>query len=209
MSLSLIVVGKSYAECADFYERNKPSHPDVGLLPVSETILLDNGNGRYGGLGHIWNSYFKDPALRGTTIGMVHADTALSKIFLENVLFQTEVVGAVAGIVGRSIKGFYVWSEEQEKAEPVSTLDGCSVFVSRKTVLQHNLRFDTHLFDSFHCCVEDFCLSAAHAGVPIVVPPGPAGHIGLSTKNSEWLREYWIYRRRLEEKYPDTIFKTT
>lgn len=204
MSLSLLVIGKSYAECMEFHSRN------AGLLPIRELILLDNHGARYGGLGTIWNSYMTGQGkMRGTTVGMVHADTVLSPGFLENVLVETEQNGAVAGIVGRSMQGFYLWSKEQTKTEPVSTLDGCSMFVAVDTVLKHNLSFDTAVFDSFHCCVEDFCLSAAHAGVPIVVPPGEAEHEGKSTNDSKWLRDYGKYRRLLEEKHIHTLFKTT
>jgi hypothetical protein len=200
LSLSLIVVGKSFEECLEWSRRNNE-------VLVDETILLDNRGARFGGLGRIWNLHVI--TARGTTVGMVHADTVLSDEFLDRVLIETEVNGAVAGIVGRSLKGFYIWSKEQDKTEPVSTLDGCSVFASKSTILKHNLSFDVAAFDSFHCCVEDFCLSAAQAGVPIVVPPGSAEHQGKSTNDHKWLGEYWKYRRLLDEKYPNTAFLTT
>ena len=204
MSLSLIVVGKRGSELGEFSERN----PAVSLH-ASEVVLLNNERMRYGGQGAIWNRATAQRPAVNQVVGLVHADTLLSPAFLANAEAAAKR-GFVVGLVGRDLEDRYVWAHQIGQITPVSTLDGCSLFVSVETVLQFNLSMDTETFDSFHCSVEDFCLQAqVCANVESVVVPGMAGHEGKSTFDDAWRREYAKYRMRLQVKYADTIFKTT
>lgn len=189
-TLTLVVLGASREECAQ--------SPVVASM-ADEVIFIANPDARWGGLGMIGNHYL-DSAL-GDVLGIVHADTMLS---YGVVVSLTQAASySVAGIVG-SVKGFdhAIWSAHLHSPQSVSTLDSCAMFVSRAVAHSHSLRFDVKTFDSFHCCVEDFCLQAAAAGLLVVVAPGSAGHPLQTTKFRRWEDgEHKRYRDALLHKW--------
>jgi hypothetical protein len=74
------------------------------------------------------------------------------------------------------------------------------------------VNFDEQTFDTFHCCVEDVCISATKKGIRIVVPDVKADHLGTRGtrhKNPAWGEVYASYRQKLVEKHKDTFFRTT
>jgi hypothetical protein len=199
--LTLVVVGGSYDDIRRFNLNNVVAH---------EIVLLTNARAQFGGYGAVGNHYLEHG--RGDVLGLIHADTVLSpKVSRE--LVVSALMGCVAGIVGKTLDGRYVWSKDvaPETVEYVSTLDSCSMFVRRSA----GIHFDTKTFDSFHCCVEDFCLQAAIVGRPIVVPSGPAGHVGDRWKQRntpegrDWLDKYADYREKLTRKWHGVDFQTT
>lgn len=162
-TLTLIVLGASREECAQ--------SPVVATM-ADEVIYLANPAARWGGLGVIGNHYLETAF--GDLLGLVHADTMVSPEVL--VSLTAAAVQGVAGIVGSSWSGHTIWSANLSAPMAVCTLDSCAMFVSRALAAAHQLRFDVETFDSFHCCVEDFCLQAAAARVPVLVAAGSAGH---------------------------------
>lgn len=102
------------------------------------------------------------------------------------------------GIVGRTWKGDYRWGRDSEKAEEVCTLDCCAVVLSRSS----RLRFDTLLFNEFHCYVEDICMQAHAAGRKVCVIPAQADHNSATMRaiGAQWGR-YRLYRRILQLKW--------
>ena len=161
-NLSLIVVGSSIEKLKKFEQQ---------YLEVGELILINNPRGIHGGYGKIANHWIE--RISGDVFGIVHADTILGEGMCRT-LVETAKSGCVAGIVGKGNDGSEVWSNRLSTGnkQPVSTLDSCSMFVSKDTLERHKLRFDELMFDSFHCCVEDFCLQASSRGIPIIVPAG-------------------------------------
>lgn len=158
MTLTLVVLGASREEC------EASSHK---VMLADELVFVSNPAARWGGLGTIWNHYL-ETAL-SDVLGIVHADTVLSPPIISRL---TDIaVSSLAGVVGSTWERT-VWSDDIQSVCPVTTLDSCALFVPRSI----SLRFDTATFDSFHCCVEDFCLQAAEAGWHVVVVPGSAGH---------------------------------
>ncbi len=205
MSLGLVVVGKDWGDLEDFSRRNQPA---LGPLGENAVFLRNGSEMTYGGQARIWPWIVCN--LGTDVVGMVHADTALSSEFLAEVERACLSGPVVAGLVGRSLGGFYVWAPEVRGAPAeVSTLDGCSVFASLATARRPDVQFDGERFDGFHCAVEDFCLTAARAGCRVVVPPGEASHRGSSTQDPAWLRAYSRYRYALAEKWQHTLFLTT
>jgi len=200
-TLTLVVVGADYRDILRF----NPSS-----VVAYELILLTNPRAQFGGYGAIGNYYLEHA--RGDVLGLIHADTELSSEVCSNLMISA-LMGGVAGIVGKALDGRYVWSKDvmPDAVEHVSTLDSCSMFVRRSA----GIHFDTKTFDSFHCCVEDFCLQAALMGRPIVVPSGPAGHVGDRWKQRNtpegrgWLDTYAEYREKLTRKWRGVEFQTT
>lgn len=203
MSLALWVVGKGRDDLDEFVMRHDGDPAEV------YTLLLENGTQmRLGGQARIWEEFVLT-SRNVDVVGMVHADTYLSPGFLASVERACLSGPVVAGLVGRALSSFYVWSSEVLADTEVSALDGCSVFASLATSRLPGVRFDGAVFDGFHCAVEDFCLSAARAGCRVVVPPGEASHIGASANDPAWLRQYGRYRYALAEKWLHTLFLTT
>lgn len=198
MTLSLVVVGRDIDELNLF---------NLNSVNADEIILVANKHKQWGGLGHIWNYYLEHA--RSSVLGVIHADTALSLEVCQN-LNESAESGNVSGIVGRSLDGRYVWSNDIINApETVSTLDACSMFVKKDIPI----RFDSETFDSFHCCVEDFCLQASDAGYPIVVCKGASGHpienANVVKDQNIWMASYYMYRQRLFDKWTHRKFITT
>lgn len=205
MSLALWVVGKGRDDLDEFVMRHDG---DTGGMGVTMALLENGPQMRLGGQARIWEEF----ALRSQgvdVVGMVHSDVYLSPEFLASAERACLSGPVVAGLVGRSVRGFYTWSGEVDRDTEVSTLDGCSVFASLETARRPGVGFDGAVFDGFHCAVEDFCLSAARAGCRVVVPPGEASHRGASTNDPAWLRQYSRYRYALAEKWLHTLFLTT
>jgi hypothetical protein len=166
------------------------------------------------GLFQIWNRKKQSMASLGnqsviavdrmhrTVIGLCHADVSFGPGALQ--LFTSAAMdGNVVGIVGVDLQRTYRWSKDNPG--PVSTLDSCSVFFRRDL----GLRFDEQTFDGFHCHVEDLCLQAQARGIPILVPPAQAWHVGQSTNNPAWQADYAKYRARLAMKWRGVRFETT
>jgi hypothetical protein len=169
---------------------------------VDELFLLANPDARLGGTGVIGNRALSTSGC--DVVGLVHADTVFEQGALD-AFARAAAAGAIAGVVGRALDGRYIWSKDVTEPVNVSTLDSCSVFVPRG----RGLRFDDTSFDGFHCCVEDLCLTAAVAGLPVVVPPAAAHHVGESTGRAEWQMAYWQYRKKLQQKWCAVSFATT
>lgn len=195
--LSLVVIGSSQQKLRAFQQQH---------LEVDELILIDNKTGVFGGYGKIGNHWID--RISGDVFGIVHADTILGEGMCPT-LVKTAMRGVIAGIVGKADDKSEVWSNSIDQQKLVSTLDSCSMFVAIGTIKQNNLRFDDRIFDSFHCCVEDFCLQASSKGIPIVVPQGEANHLGERTKNPDWQKEYKKYRELLGDKWKKRKFVTT
>lgn len=195
-TLSLTVVAKNHEELAAFsLEHVRDS--------VDELVLLSNPDARFGGYGAIGNHALTTS--RCDIVGLVHADVTLGPGALES-FAREAATGAIAGMVGITRDGEYVWCRAVQEPRTVSTLDSCSCFVKRDTLV----RFDEKTFDSFHCCVEDFCLTAAAAGLPTRVPPAPGcDHLGTNWPKPDWMADYSMYRRRLMEKWIGRDFRTT
>lgn len=198
-TLSLNVVAASVEELWAY---------DLAMLRFDEVTLVANHAKRLGGYGALGQRLLD--SCRSDVFGLVHADVALSPAVLLS-LTDAAYAGCVAGIVGRTLRRQYVWSRDVEPTtvRPVSTLDSCSMFVSVKTVREHRLAFDARNFDDFHLCVEDFCLTAASRGVPVVVPSGQAAHAGTMYGDAAWSADWKTYKARLDEKWRGTRFATT
>jgi GT2 family glycosyltransferase len=173
-----------------------------------ELTLIVTTDGRFGGFGAIANRIRQ--ASRCDVVGLMHADI----MFLPGALSsfaRAAADGKVVGMVGRQLGGAYTWSRDVAEDTPVSTLDGSSVFFPRHA--SDRIQFDQDTFDSFHCGVEDFCLSARSVGMPVVVPHTPwIDHMSGYTKsylNPEWQAAYWRYREKLVAKWSHIQFTTT
>jgi len=191
-TISLVVVAANSQELGEFGLQH--------VIPiVDELILLSNPGGVFGGLGKIGNHYINHA--RGDVLGIVHADTVFGPGAIA-VFAAAAIQGSVAGMHGRTIEGKNAFS--QGRPAEVSTLDSCSVFFRRSS----NLRFDDKTFDSFHCCVEDFCLEAGAKKCRIVVPQADAKHLSVryNSKETVWRSKYSEYRTRLNEKWKRVKF---
>jgi len=194
-TLTLLVLAKDEDELGQF-------NVDAVRRAADELVLLSNPGARFGALGVIGNDLLSRG--RGSVVGMLHADVTITEQTVRD-LARAAAAGAVAGVVGRSLSGQYVWCHSVNEPTPVSTLDSCCVFIPRLG----GLRFDTALFDGFHCCVEDLCLQAAARSKPVLVVPGFAEHRGASAGADEWMKAYWFYRNRLQQKWSHVKFQTT
>jgi len=191
-TISLVVVAANSQELGEF----KFQH----VIPaVDELVLLSNPGGIFGGLGKIGNYYISHA--RGDVLGLVHADTVFGPGAIA-IFAAAAIQGSVSGMHGRTIKGENAFSPG--RPAEVSTLDSCSVFFRRAS----NLRFDDKTFDSFHCCVEDFCLEAGAKKCKIVVPQADAKHLSLRyvSKETTWRSKYSEYRAKLNEKWKHVKF---
>jgi len=191
------------------------THDDVKLTPavtdvVDELVVIINPKARFGGTGAIANRIIGRTAC--DVIGIIHADTTWEIRDIAR-LAGVAAQGNISGIVGcalepkpYNVESSYIvwgrWVPEGQEVE-VSTLDACSIFMRTDS----DTVFDEQTFDTFHCCVEDVCISAAKKGVRIIVPDVKANHVGNS--NPSWGEEYAIYRQKLVEKHKDVFFRTT
>ena len=171
---------------------------------VAELVVVLNPGGRFGGLGAIAERVMCRTVC--DVFGIVHADVSFEHGAITR-LAQTAYAGAVSGLVGCNIEGSIVWgrSVPEGRCEPVSTLDSCCLFVRPNMGAQ----WDTATFGGFHCCVEDFCLTAASRGVPVVVPDVKGDHLGSRYQNAKWLQDFAVERRKLVTKWAGTDFRTT
>lgn len=191
-TLTLVVVGKNADQVRGFKLDNVIGH-------VDELVVIDNREMRYGGQGIIGNRYLD--SCRSDVLGLVHADTEFGPESLR-IFAKQAAENTLAGIVGRSLEGAYIWSKQGGK---VSTLDGCSVFLRPNL----GLRFDPVIFDGFHLCVEDLCLQAVARDIQVIVPVANASHIGLSTFEPHWQKQYRVYQARFKEKWQGVRYATT
>jgi hypothetical protein len=167
---------------------------------VDELVKIVNPAARFGGLGAIANRVLdRTPC---DVFGVVHADTTFASGALR-AFAETAATGVVAGVLGRDLKGAYVTSKSVRIRARVSTLDCCSCFFPRSS----GLRFDAETFDSFHCCVEDLCLTADSKRIAVCVPPIQALHKGSARE--DWLRARQPYLAKLKAKWGHTRFMTT
>lgn len=198
-TLALVVVGSSLEKLKQFKQQQ---------LEVDELILVNNRTGVFGGYGKLANHWID--RISSDVFGIVHADTILGEGMC-NALVKTAMSGAIAGVVGKAHDESEVWAYKLEpgKQQGVSTLDSCSMFVSMDTIRRKKLRFDDQTFDSFHCCVEDFCLQGVTKGLRIIVPAGQCNHLGERTRNPEWQADYRKYRKVLGDKWKNVQFVTT
>jgi len=195
-TLTLVVLAKNHEDLAAFQLQHV-------LGSVDELILLANNPPGFGGLGAVGN-YALDHG-RCDVVGLVHADTVLGPGALE-AFCREAAAGAVTGIVGSALGAAEIWCNDIHETTGVSTLDSCSIFARRDI----GVRFDVEIFDGFHCCVEDFCLSAAARGTPAKVPPASGcKHPGTMWKRPAWIKDYFRYRALLNKKWLGTSFFTT
>lgn len=201
------MLGKSDAEISSFVASNLRQ-----FAGIAELCLLSNPDKRFGGIGHVGNRVLERTLC--DVFGMVHADTTFENGALD--AFTKEAwLGSVAGMVGRTLDGHYVWSKDVSKEivrTEVSTLDSCAVFFRpRGHAANELLTFDTQLFDDFHCAIEDLCLRARHHhDMPVVVPAAKAMHHGkVPDPNGPWAERYRFYRSRLAQRWMGFPFQTT
>ena len=208
--LHLVIVGKDVEGMYRSWE-GLPHPPSLSGSAKFHWTAMVNERGRP--LASIGNS-FLDRYYPIQVFGLVHADCSFGPGSLE-AFYECAMAGNVCGIAGRDPgKGNRWCCNTEEKTGdvvaslrpgPVSTLDSCAVFFRRDL----GLRFDEVTFDGFHCHVEDLCLQAHAKGIPVVVPEADASHRGDSTFDSEWQRQYRIYRGRLAYKWKGVAFETT
>jgi hypothetical protein len=197
--LSLVVTGKNHADLDAFIASN------LGLLDaVSELRLVVPGALGQARVGN----HAKATAL-GDVVGLVHSDVSFQSGDLG--VLEEAARKAVAGIVGARLlepeeqwDRKFTWGKSLERTTEVSTLDGCSVFFRKDLPVS----FDES-FQGWHCVVEDFCLSAKRAGMPVVVAPVKASHQGGSTFDPSWQRQYAVGKEHLLRKWSGTRFETT
>ena len=195
-SKAVLVLGKSDQELSEFCARNPHAAREARL------DLVANPNKARGGYSAVANTFLD--AATEDIVGVVHADTTFGAGVLRSMSQEAMCDGGrLTGMVGRSFNGF-VWGKDG--GGEVSTLDSCAVMMPRSL----GLRFDSDLFDDFHCCVEDLCLQAQKLGVKTYVPPLYADHIGgFIDRPADWMPNYWRYRTALADKWKGTRFITT
>lgn len=192
------------------------SHDEVQLTPavtkaVDELVVVVNPKAQFGGMGTIANRVLT--RTKCDVFGMIHADTTW---WTGDVARLAEVTaeGHIAGIVGCALEpqpygdSYIVWGHKLPagKAVEVSTLDACSIFMRPDA----GVTFDEVTFPSFHCCVEDVCLTGLANGIKTMVPDVKAVHIGTRHENpGAWVAEFHDYRRKLVEKHKGVFFRTT
>jgi len=200
IGLSLLVTSKDTRGLREFLAANQSKLDEIQEL----CLLIANGRSQ----AEIANRF----AARASNeiVGIVHSDCNFAEGDFTT-LTKTAAAGKVTGLVGARLLEPHedwtkkeVWGKMVLKETPVSTLDGCSVFFQRDIPVS----FDP-TFSGFHLVVEDFCLSAAEQGIPIVVPPVNANHIGQSTRKPEWQREYAKWKEKLRKKWDGKIYETT
>lgn len=195
MTMTLVVMGRDFADAASF---------DLSYVDADELIFVATFDARFGGQGALGNHYLTSAL--GDVVGIVHADVFLG-IGACAALVRVASAGAVVGVVGKTLDGKVPHADEIEEPMAVSTLDSCSVFFPRDI----GVRFDAETFDSFHCCVEDFCLQAARSGRTILVPPANARHLARNVDRSDrqaWLDGHTRYWHLLRKKWVGTPFNT-
>lgn len=204
--LALCVVAKDGNELASFFA----VHANEIAKNVDELIAIDNRGGRFGGLAAIGNRALA--ATRSIVFGLIHADTGFRPGALAT-FREAAVAGKVAGIVGRSPAGEYVWAFGGGGTD-VTCLDGCAIFFRRDL----GLSFDEVTFDGFHCVGEDLSLLARTRGIPIIVPNAPADHRSSSNfpdpgqpnaDRGAWLTDYHRYVEKLRAKWSGLTFLTS
>jgi hypothetical protein len=202
-TLCLVVLGKDTDAFAamDFHER--------AWREADELVLLKTKDARFGGLSEIANRVAA--RTRCDVVGFVHADTTFGPGALTT-FARTAHGRTVTGLVGITLSREYVWSKDvpEKIVRHVSTLDGCSVFFP-VSLLKEGVAFDER-FASFHCGVEDFCLSAHAARVETVVPAAQADHYSEARgtfRQPQWQEAYWKDRKVLSDKWAGTRFETT
>jgi hypothetical protein len=205
-TLSLLVLGQSREDLADFLKRS----PTVAG-ECDELRLLANPNAQFGAYSSIANHLLGTG--RGDIVGMVHADTVFGPGDIPK-LTETASERKICGLVGRALRddvgvsNGYVWGTKISRETAVSTLDACSIFMPR--LVGTGILFDFIRFDGWHCMVEDFCVAATLKKFPIVVPPlRGAAHLEKQTRDPEWQAAYTFYKGRLESKWADVKFRTT
>lgn len=193
--LHLIIVAATEAEAAEF------SRPRLEEGIYSCSVIINSTKQPLAAIG---NTAIR--CSQAEVIGLCHADTSFEPGALST-FTETARAGQVTGIVGIDMDRHYHWSKDTLATVEVSTLDSCSVFFRRDC----GLRFDQATFRGFHCHVEDFCLQAHKAGIPVVVPQALASHIGGRTLLPAWQAEYREYWQALARKWhPEGIrFQTT
>lgn len=136
--------------------------------------------------------------------GLSHADVQYNEGALE--AFTEEALrGSVCGLVGAHWdKRYRCCSDLPKEPEVASTLDGMGIFF--RTDL--GLSFDELTFNGMHCHVEDLCLQATKKNIPITVPAANAHHI-THNQGPNWLKDYWVFRRKLTQKWLGMDFVTT
>ena len=208
-TLCLVVTGKDTDAFAamDFRE--------LAWREADELVLIKTKDARFGGLSEIANRITR--RTRCDVVGFVHADTTFGPGSIAKFAAAAHSghngERQVVGLVGITLDREYVWSKDVRSGSEVfvSTLDGCSIFFPTSLIVEENLSFDER-FKSFHCGVEDFCLTAAARGIQIMVPSAAADH--HSEKNRtylqpQWQAAYWRDRKVLGEKWSNTKFETT
>jgi hypothetical protein len=233
-TLCLVVLGKDTDAFAamDFHER--------AWREADELVLIKTKDARFGGLSEIANRIAR--RTRCDVVGLVHADTTFEQGSLSKfaaVAHAGNVTGMVGITLEREY--VWSRDVPDGTVRRVSTLDGCSVFFPTKYVtaaggggdtskheaaatsddpgtfwtihwpVEPSFTFDEQ-FASFHCGVEDFCLSAQARGVPVVVPSTRADHHSGARGTylqPEWQAAYWKDRKVLTDKWPTVRFETT
>jgi hypothetical protein len=200
IDLTLVVVGKDDADATSF-----PMPDCIEWCNQTEggTHILVFGNNCGTPLSVLANRELN--RYESEVFGLCHADVVFGRGALEAFIVEA-MRGAVCGIVGADLTGALQCCYTAGRAVPsdVSTLDGMAVFFRADL----GLSFDEQTFDGFHCHVEDLCLQAHARGIPVTVPAADAHHRN-HTQSQAWLADYQMYRKRLAEKWKDTVFRTT
>lgn len=198
-TVAIMVIGKSDEEIDEF-KKNSPQ-----VEQEARMVYISNPGRRYGATAVIANPFLESAT--EDVVAVVHADTSFAPgaigVFAQTAIDNdclTGIVGRAKAHPGAADMG-YTWCTSA--GGYVSTLDSCSVFFRRSL----GLRFDGRTFDDFHCVVEDLCLQARLRGIRSLVPKAEAGHIGTATEPT-WNDNFWRYRKRLLDKYPDEEIHT-
>jgi len=91
-------------------------------------------------------------------IVLLHADVTFSKEFLTNIkqsIDQQPNFGALCcvGVIRSPLGKIKIITSEFKRQHKVVTADSCCLIINK----QHNLLFDSNLFDEYHMYIEDYC----------------------------------------------------
>ena len=128
-----------------------------------------------------------------------HPDVEFSPEACDMMVSALTMGVGVAGLVGVTAPGKYVFSSKITEQQEVASLDSCVLAVDTR----FGLRFDDKTFDELHLYGEDYCFSARRAGLKVVVVP--VNHFlhastTLLKKGDSW-GQYSAYKQRLLDKW--------
>jgi len=172
-------------------------------------VGVDNTKNRFKSAAEALNYGFTLTNQKSNYVFFVHQDVVLeNKNDLQKIEIEIKKIKkmGVAGFAGKDNKnnriGFIkqineTWGSVIYSCKKVCTLDECGLIISREIFEKH--KFDSDVFDGWHCYGADYCLWANENDLKVIVLP-----IGIR-HNCTWQafldNKLYYYQKKLLKKY--------